>query len=89
MATLQFLPFPVNTLLTMLLPITLAVERMIVLGFPYRHRSIMTTEMAITILGAMWGVSLIITTILTIIVPVDIVQPFATFTYHKTAIPFF
>ena len=43
-------------LMNILLPTTIAMERMIVIGFPYRHRSIMTTKMVIGILAAMWGV---------------------------------
>ena len=40
-------------LMSILLPTTIALERMIVIGFPYHHRSIMTTKMVITILAAM------------------------------------
>ena len=30
--------------MTLLLPIAVAVERMVVIGFPFRHRSIMTAK---------------------------------------------
>ena len=84
--------FPIFTLfhlMTILLPITLAIERIIVIGFPYRHRSIMTTTTVIGILGAMWGVSLITTIMVTIVVPVDMVWSFGSFNYHKNAASFF
>ena len=80
---------PAFNLMTILLPITLAIERIIVIGFPYRHRSIMTTKTVICILAVMWGLSLILTIIITIIVPVDIVWPFAAVNHHITVIPFF
>ena len=56
-------------LMTVMLPITLAAERMIVIGFPYRHRSIMTTKMVVTTLAAMWGFSTILAIIIIAIVP--------------------
>ena len=89
---IRFLATPIFTLfhlMTILLPITLAVERMIVIGFPYRHRSIMATKTVIGILAVMWVVSIILTIIITIIVPVDMVWPFAAFNYHKNILPFF
>jgi len=49
----------------------------------------MTTTTVIGILGAMWGVSLIITIMVTIVVPVDMVWSFGSFNYHKNAAPFF
>ena len=76
-------------LMTILLPITLAIERMIVIGFPYRHRSIMTTKTVISILVGMWGLSLILAIIITIIVPVYIEWSFGAFSFHATIIPFF
>ena len=89
---LRFVVSPIFTifhLMTILLPITLAIERIIVIGFPYRHRSILTTKTVISILGVMWGVSLILTIIITIIVPIDMAWPFATFTFHSNVIAFF
>ena len=91
-AIVQFLVFPVYMifrLMNILLPITIAMERMIVIGFPYRHRSIMTKKTVIGILAAMWGVSLILAIMVTVIVPVDVVWPLATVNTHITAFPFF
>ena len=41
---LVILPSTVLYLISILLPMTLAIERMIVIAFPYRHRDIMTTK---------------------------------------------
>ena len=89
---LKLLVFPMYRLIqlmTIMLPITLAIERMIVIGFPYRHRSIMTTKTAIGILAMMWSLSFILTILITIIVPVDIVWPLALINYHTNILPFF
>ena len=75
-------------LMTVQLPITLAVERMIVIGFPYRHRSIMTTKTVATILATMWGLSTIMAITITIIVPIDIAWPLALVDWHPTYAPF-
>lgn len=64
-------------LTTALLPITLAVERMVVIGFPYRHRSVMTTKMAAGILALIWGLSAILAITVIIIEPINIVWPLA------------
>ena len=57
-------------MMIVLLPITIAAERMIVIAFPYRHRSIMTTKRVAIVLAAMWGFSAIL---IIIILPVDII----------------
>ena len=91
-AILQLSIIPVYTmihLMTILLPVTLAIERMIVIGFPYRHRSIMTTTTVISILAAMWAFSLILSVIISIVVPIDIIWPLALIYYHATIAPFF
>ena len=75
-------------LMTVMLPITLAVERMIVISFPYHHRSIMTTKRAIGILATMWGLSAILAIIITIVVPVDIVWPLALVDWDVIYLPF-
>ena len=77
---LQVLVFPLFVLsrfVTITMPITIAIERMIVIGFPYRHRSIMTTKTVIGILTMLWGVSLVLSVIISIVMPVDVVWPFA------------
>jgi len=75
-------------LMTVQLPITLAAERMIAIGFPYRHRSIMTTKTFASILATMWGLSAILAIMITIIVPVDIVWPLGLVDWHVTYLPF-
>ena len=82
---LRWLIFPqymILHLMTILLPITLAVERSIVIAFPYRHRSIMTNKMAAIILALMWILSAILTTIITVTLPADIFWPLALFRRH-------
>ena len=89
---LQLLVCPIFMLVhltTILSPVTVAVERIIVVGFPYRHRSILTTKTIISLLGAMWGVSLILTIMVTIIVPAKIVWPLALVDFHPTITSFF
>ena len=89
---LKLLVFPMHRLIQLMaimLPITLAIERMIVINFPYRHRSIMTTKTAIGILAMMWSLLFILTIIITFVVPVDIVWPLALINYHSNIIPFF
>ena len=87
---LSVLPLSVlSRLMTIILPITVAIERMIGIGFPYRHRSIMTTKRVIGILAAVFGLSLILTVVLTIVVSVYLVWPLALAYYDSTAIPFF
>ena len=75
--------------MTVVLPITVAAaERMIVIGFPYRHRSIMTDKTAASVLAVMWGLSTIFSIIITIIVPVDVVWPLALIDWDGTYLPF-
>ena len=88
---IQFVVSPVVKLfqlLTILLPTTIAIERMIVIKYPYRHRSIMTTKTVIGILAAIWGVSLILTIIIAIIAPLNIAWPLAATSYSPTSAPF-
>ena len=73
---LQLSIFPLFTLIhlmTIILPVTVAIERMIVISFPYRHRSIMTTKTVIGILATILGISLTFTVMITIVVSVDVV----------------
>ena len=74
--------------MTVMLPITLAAERMIVIGFPYRHRSILTDKAVAGILAVMWSVSTIIAIIITIVVPVDIVWPLGLVNWDVKLLPF-
>ena len=74
---LTFAPFTILYFLSILLPITVALERMIVIAFPFHHRSIMTNKTVAGILAAMWVTSIILTMISIITVPFDIVWPLA------------
>ena len=86
---LSIIPIPMMIhLMTILLPVTLAIERMIIIGFPYHHRSIMTTTTVISILAAMWGFSLILSVIITIVVPINIIWALALVYYHNSIAPF-
>ena len=75
-------PFISIYLMTVMLPITVAVERMVVIAFPFHHRNIMTTKTVVIMLAAMWGLSAILTTIIIITVPVDIVWPLGLMHFH-------
>ena len=74
--------------MTIILPGIVAIERMIVIGFPYCHRSIMTTKTVIGILIAMLGISLTFTVMIIIVVSVDIVWPLALVYYGAIVGPF-
>ena len=84
---IAIVPFSLIYLMTLLLPITVAVERVIVIGFPFHHRSIMTTKTVVIMLAAMWGLSAILTIIIMIIVPINIVWPVGLTHYHQTICP--
>ena len=75
--------------MNILLPTTIAIERMIVISSPYHHRSIMTTKMVIGILAVMWIVALILTIMITIVSPVYIEWPLAAISFQNTVLPFF
>ena len=88
---LQASIFPLFTLIhliTIMLPITIAIERMIVIGYPYRHRSILTTRTVFGILAAVLGVSVTLTAMITIVVSVDVVWPLGLVYYDATVAPF-
>ena len=87
--TLTIPLFTLIHLLTIMLPITIAIERMIVIGYPYRYRSILTTRTVIDILAAVLGVSVTLTAMITIVVSVDVVWPLGLVYYDATVAPFF
>ena len=74
--------------MTIILLVTVSIERMIVIGFPYCHRSIMTNETIIGILAAMLGISLTFTVMIIIVMSVDIVWPLALVYHDATVGPF-
>ena len=89
-AVLRLVVLPVWVILylmTILLPITLAAERTIVIAYPYRYRSIITTKTTAIALAAMWGTSVILTILITAFVPVEIVWPLAVFDWHSAIYP--
>ena len=77
-----FIPFSLIYLMANFLPITVAVERMIVIAFPFHHRSIITTKRVVSGLAAMWVLSAIFTTITIITVPIAIVWPLGLIHFH-------
>ena len=81
---LCILPFISMFLMTFLLPVPVAVERMIVIAFPFRHRSIITTKTVAIMLTPMWGLSAILGMIIIIAVPVDIVWPLGFMYFHPS-----
>ena len=83
---------PLHTILrfmTILLLITLAVNRVVIIASPYRHRYIMTKKVVAGILAAMWGLSAILTVTIIIVVPVHIGWPLAVIDFQYTVRPFF
>ena len=70
--------------MSVLSPIPVAIERMIVIAFPFRHRSILTTKTVVGMLAAMWGLSAILTIIIIITIPVDIFWPLGLIHSHQT-----
>lgn len=76
-------------LIDVILPITLATERMIVIAFPFRHRSIMTTKTVVGMLAVMWGLSAILSIIITVTVPVDILWSLGVVYWHIPIFPYF
>ena len=85
---LVILPSIVLFLMSILLPITLATERMIVIAFPYRHRDIMTNKRVAGMLAVMWGTAAILATIMITTGFIDIYWPQARVYYHHTAFLF-
>ena len=67
---------------TILSPIPVALERMIVIAFPFRHQSIMTNKTVAGMIVTMWGASTILTIIIILTMPLDIVWPLATLHWH-------
>ena len=83
------LPSLLLYLVAILLPITLATERMIVIAFPYHHRTIMTAKTVAGMLAAMWGTAAILSTAMIVTKPIDIIWPQALVLYPYTSLPFF
>ena len=61
---------------------------MIVIAFgPFHHRSIITTKIVAIMLAAMWGLSIILTIIIMISVPRDIVWPLGIMLFYQKIYP--
>ena len=73
-------------IITNLLFVTLAVERVIVIGYPYRHRSIMTTKVVRGMVVATWVLSAILAVVLILFSHHLIHWPFRTITFAKSLI---
>ena len=69
-------------LMIVLLPTTIAVERMIVIAFPLCHRSIVTTKGVASVLAAMRVFSAILIIIAISTLPVDIAWPLGLVHFH-------
>ena len=69
-------------LMIVLLPTTIAVERMIVIAFPLCHRSIVTTKRVASVLAVMWVFSAILIIIAISTLLVDIVWPLGLVHFH-------
>ena len=88
---MKWLMIPVTFLphiMAIVLPITLVIERMIAIVFPFRHRSIMTTKRVARMLAIMWGSSAILIIIIVAVVPIEIVWPLALVVWHARIFPF-
>ena len=86
---LVILPSIVLYLVSILLPITLAIERMIVIAFPYRHRDIMANKTVAIMLTVMWSTAAILATIMVTTGLIDKDWPQALIYYHRRAFLFF
>ena len=79
---LVVVPFVTLYIINILLPIPVALERMIIIAFPFHHRSIMMNKTVAGMMVAMWGASIILTIIIILTVPLDIVWPLAMQHWH-------
>ena len=76
-------PFILLYLMNILSPIPVAIERMIIIAFPFRHRNIMTTKRVTSMLAAMWGISAIVIIIIMITVPFDVFWSIGMMHFHR------
>ena len=75
-------PFTILYFMSILSPIPVVLERMIVIAFPFRHQSIMMNKTVAGMIVAMWGASIILTTIIILKIPLDIVWPLVVLKWH-------
>jgi len=73
-------------LLTNFLFVTLAMERVIVIGYPYRHRSIMTTKVVCGMIVTIWVVSVILAVVVIATSPYSVQWPFGTIVAERSLI---
>ena len=82
---------PLHTILqftSILLLITLAIERAAVLALPFSHKSYMTNKTVAGTIAAVWALSAILTAVITIAAPVNIVWPLGVINFSDNIIPF-
>ena len=73
---------------SVLLLITLAAERAAVLALSFSHKSYMTNKTVAGVIAAVWVLSAVLTAIITIIVPANIVWLLAVINFSDDIIPF-
>ena len=69
--------FDTSSLVSQLLFITLGIDRFVAIAYPYHHRKIMTNKVVITTVAVVWGLAILITSVLLFQVPYVHVYPFA------------
>lgn len=69
--------FDTSSLASELLFVTLGIDRLVAITSPYHHRKIMTNKVAITTVAVVWGLAIMITSVLLFQVPYVHVYPFA------------
>ena len=79
---LGIVPLTLLYLMNILSPIPVAIEHMIVIAFPFHHRSIMTTKTIATMLAVMLGASATMNIMITAFIPFDIVWSLALIHWH-------
>ena len=60
-----------------LLFITLGIDRFVAIASPYHHRKIMTKKVVVAIVAGVWGLAILITSVLLVQVPYVLLYPFA------------
>ena len=69
--------FDASSLASQLLFITLGIDRFVAIASPYHHKKIMTNKVVITTVAVVWGLAILITSVLIFQVPYVHVYPFA------------
>lgn len=91
-SSIKWFVFPLHLILqlvTILLLSTLAIERVVVIASPYRHRRIMTKKTVAGIIATAWGLSAVITVGITLLVPCEVIWPLGIIQFQKIVISSF